>query len=188
MFGEWAAANPGVPSGAVTNVKGGTMLPLLVQETIFHPGYYRVALARTMAQLPPDPMVTTADTGRGMRSQSATIQNPPLAPVLLLLLACSPTIDPSVPPSTPTVAPTATSTAPPPPIVAAPTAQPTITPWATPVLRTPTPTADPTPAHYPAPTSHPTPILGLRPTGLTQVATVLRVIDGRMDVDEEFRR
>jgi hypothetical protein len=81
--GRGTAANPGVPSGAVTNVKGGTMLPLLVQETIFHPGHYRVALARTMAQLPPDPVVTTADAGRGMRSQSAQIQNPPMPPVLL---------------------------------------------------------------------------------------------------------
>ena len=81
--GRGSAANPGVPSGAVTSVKGGTMLPLLVQETIFHPGHYRVALARTMAQLPKDPAVTTADSGRGMRSQSAEIQNPPVAPILL---------------------------------------------------------------------------------------------------------
>jgi len=76
-------ANPGVPSGAVTNVKGGTELPLLVQETIFHPGHYRVALARTAAQLPPDPEVTTAQTPQGMRSQSAVIQTPPVAPILL---------------------------------------------------------------------------------------------------------
>jgi hypothetical protein len=81
--GRGTPANPGVPSGAVTNVKGGTMLPLLVQETIFHPGHYRVALARTMAQLPPDPVVTTAQTERGVRSQAAVIQNPPVAPVLL---------------------------------------------------------------------------------------------------------
>jgi hypothetical protein len=81
--GRGTPANPGVPSGAVTNVKGGTMLPLMVQEAIFHPGHYRVALARTMAQLPPDPVVTTSDTGRGLRSQSAAIQNPPVAPVLL---------------------------------------------------------------------------------------------------------
>ena len=59
------------------------MLPLMVQESIFHPGHYRVALARTMAQLPKDPMVTTADSGRGLRSQSAEIQNPPMAPVLV---------------------------------------------------------------------------------------------------------
>lgn len=75
--------NPGTPSGAVTSVKGGANLKLMVQETIFHPGHYRVALARTAAQLPPDPMVTTADTGRGVRSQSAVIQKPPVAPVLL---------------------------------------------------------------------------------------------------------
>ena len=81
--GRGTPANPGVPSGAVTSVKGGTMLPLMVQEAIYHPGHYRVALARTMAQLPPDPIVTTADTGRGLRSQSAVIQNPPTAPVLL---------------------------------------------------------------------------------------------------------
>ena len=81
--GRGTPANPGVPSGAVTAVTGGTMLPLLVQETIFHPGHYRVALARTMAQLPPDPVVTTAETDRGTRSQSAAIQNPPVAPVLL---------------------------------------------------------------------------------------------------------
>jgi hypothetical protein len=78
-----SAANPGVPSGAVTAIKGGANLRLLVQETVFHPGHYRVALARTAAQLPPDPMVTTAQTARGMRSQSAAIQNPPVAPVLL---------------------------------------------------------------------------------------------------------
>jgi hypothetical protein len=75
--------NPGVPSGAVTNVKGGTNLPLLVQETIFHPGHYRVALARTAAQLPPDPAVTIVQTERGPRSQSAVIQSPVVAPVLL---------------------------------------------------------------------------------------------------------
>jgi hypothetical protein len=81
--GRGTPANPGVPSGAVTNVKGGTDLPLLVHESIFHPGHYRVALARTAAQLPPDPAITTAQTERGVRSQSAVIQSPPVPPVLL---------------------------------------------------------------------------------------------------------
>jgi hypothetical protein len=81
--GRGTGANPGVPSRAVTAVTGGSDLPLLVQETIFHPGHYRVALARTAAQLPPDPVVTTAQTDKGARSQSAVIQNPPVAPVLL---------------------------------------------------------------------------------------------------------
>jgi hypothetical protein len=76
-------ANPGVPSGAVTSVRGGTNMPLMVQESIFHPGHYRVALARTAAQLPPDPEIATGQTERGIRSISAVIQNPPVAPVLL---------------------------------------------------------------------------------------------------------
>ena len=80
--GRGTAANPGVPSGAVTELKGGTMLNVLVQETIFHPGHYRVALARTPAQLPPDPVVQTQQTDKGARSVSAQIQNPPVAPVL----------------------------------------------------------------------------------------------------------
>src|SRR5687768_3489161 len=65
--GRGTPANPGVASGAITSVKGGTSLPMMVQETIYHPGHYRVALARTMAELPPDPAVTTAQTERGIR-------------------------------------------------------------------------------------------------------------------------
>jgi hypothetical protein len=81
--GRGTPADPGVPSGAVTSVRGGTNLPLLVQETIFHPGHYRVALARTARELPPDPAVTTVQTERGVRSQSAAIQSPAVPPVLL---------------------------------------------------------------------------------------------------------
>ena len=80
--GRGTPANPGIPSGAVTEIKGGTMFHVLVQETVFHPGHYRVALARTMAQLPPDPVVTTRDSDRGPWSVSAAIQNPPVAPVI----------------------------------------------------------------------------------------------------------
>jgi hypothetical protein len=75
-------ANPGVASGAVTNVKGGTSLHVLVNETIFHPGHYRIALARTAADLPKDPVVTTAQTDRGVRSEKAEIQSPAVAPIL----------------------------------------------------------------------------------------------------------
>ena len=81
--GRGTPANPGVPSGAFTNVKGGSDLPLLVSESIFHPGHYRVALARTMAQLPKDPEVTVVQTEQGPRSKSAVIQNPTAPPVLL---------------------------------------------------------------------------------------------------------
>ena len=79
--GRGTPANPGVASGAVTELKGGTMMNLLVQETIFHPGHYRVALARTAAQLPKDPVVTTHETANGTRSQAAEIQTMPVAPV-----------------------------------------------------------------------------------------------------------
>lgn len=75
-------ANPGVASGAVTNVKGGSSLRVLVNEAIFHPGHYRIALARTAAELPKDPVVTTKVGEQGARSESAEIQNPPVAPVL----------------------------------------------------------------------------------------------------------
>ena len=75
-------ANPGTPSNAVTQVTGGSTLHLLIQETVFHPGHYRVALARTAAQLPADPVVTTRDSERGPWSVSAAIQNPTVAPVL----------------------------------------------------------------------------------------------------------
>jgi hypothetical protein len=74
--------NPGVPSGAITEMKGGTTFHLLLQETVFHPGHYRVALARTAAELPRDPVVTTRDSDRGPWSVSADIQTPPVAPVL----------------------------------------------------------------------------------------------------------
>jgi hypothetical protein len=39
------SADSGKPSGAVTNVQGGEKLHIKLRETIFHPGFYRVALA-----------------------------------------------------------------------------------------------------------------------------------------------
>ena len=39
-------ANPGVPTNAITEMKGGATFHLLLSETVFHPGHYRVALAR----------------------------------------------------------------------------------------------------------------------------------------------
>jgi hypothetical protein len=75
-------ANPGTPSNAVTQLRGGSVLHLLIQETVFHPGHYRVALARTAAQLPADPVVATRDSDRGPWSVSAAIQSPPVPPVL----------------------------------------------------------------------------------------------------------
>jgi hypothetical protein len=75
--------DPGTPSGAVTEVKGGGRLTIAVDETIFHPGHYRIALARSMDQLPPDPEVTMKDTERGPRSASAKIETNPQPPILV---------------------------------------------------------------------------------------------------------
>ena len=37
--------DPGTPSNAVTEVRGGDMLHIKITETVFHPGHYRAALA-----------------------------------------------------------------------------------------------------------------------------------------------
>jgi hypothetical protein len=77
------SANAGMPSNIVTKVQGGTKLHLKVQETVFHPGHYRVALAvNSRAELPKDPEVTTRESARGPQSVSAVIQNPVRPPVL----------------------------------------------------------------------------------------------------------
>ena len=73
----------GTPSYGVTEVVGGQTLHLKIQETIYHPGHYRVALAiNSPTELPPDPDTTTRDSERGPRSVSAVIQDPPPIPVL----------------------------------------------------------------------------------------------------------
>src|SRR6266567_1643645 len=73
----------GKPSYAVTQAVGGSKIHLKVQETIYHPGHYRVALAvNSPAELPVDPKATTEATDRGPRSVSAEITNPVQMPVL----------------------------------------------------------------------------------------------------------
>lgn len=60
-------ADYGKPTYAVTNVKGGTALHIKVQETVYHPGHYRVALAvNSPNELPVDPKATTMTNERGM--------------------------------------------------------------------------------------------------------------------------
>jgi len=75
-------ANPGTPTQMVTKVQGGQKLHIKVQETVYHPGHYRVALAANRSELPADPQVTTRESARGPQSVSAVIENPPKAPVL----------------------------------------------------------------------------------------------------------
>jgi hypothetical protein len=72
----------GKPSNAVATLKGGQKLHLKVEETVYHPGHYRVALAPTQAELPPDPKVTTRDNRGQPWSVSAAIEKEPKPPVL----------------------------------------------------------------------------------------------------------
>ncbi len=69
----------GVESKVVTEVLGGHPLPLQLQEFVFHPGHYRIALSvNSRSELPPDPAVTQANGS----STAAAVQNPPRIPVL----------------------------------------------------------------------------------------------------------
>jgi hypothetical protein len=73
----------GKPSYVVNKVMGGSKMRLRIQETVYHPGYYRVALAVNSAtELPPDPEAATRPSERGPWSVSGTIQAPPRIPVL----------------------------------------------------------------------------------------------------------
>lgn len=77
------SADPGKPTGAVTKIQGGDKLHIRLRETVFHPGFYRVALAvNSRDELPPDPEVKTETTPRGLRSVSAAIHYPPAPPIL----------------------------------------------------------------------------------------------------------
>jgi hypothetical protein len=76
-------ANKGELTNAVTEVRGGDKLHLKIQETVFHPGHYRVALAvDSRDELPADPETVTRDTPRGPYSVSASIADKPRPPVL----------------------------------------------------------------------------------------------------------
>src|SRR5215831_19923299 len=73
----------GKPTWAVTSATGGSALHIRVQETIYHPGHYRVALAvNSPTELPADPKATTRDGERGPISVSAVIDNPVQIPIL----------------------------------------------------------------------------------------------------------
>jgi hypothetical protein len=78
------SADPGKPTGAVTNVQGGEKLHIKLRETVFHPGFYRVALAvNSRDELPPDPEVKTESAANGSpKSVSAAIHYPPAPPIL----------------------------------------------------------------------------------------------------------
>ena len=70
-------------SNAVTKVTGGSKLHLKIQETVFHSGHYRVALAvNSRNELPPDPYTVEKYTDGGVSSVWGQIQSPPQIPVI----------------------------------------------------------------------------------------------------------
>lgn len=81
--GDPKGQNDSVLTNAVTKVTGGSKLHLKIQETIYHSGHYRVALAvKSRTELPPDPATTEKYTDRGVFSVWAAIQSPPQIPVI----------------------------------------------------------------------------------------------------------
>lgn len=75
-------ADGGTRTDAVTEVRGGESLHIVVDETIYHPGHFRIALARRPNWLPPDPAATMKETENGPRSASAEIATDPEPPIL----------------------------------------------------------------------------------------------------------
>jgi hypothetical protein len=75
---------PGVPlSNVIGKAVGGSKLHIKVQETVYHPGHYRVALSvNSREELPADPMTFERTTDRGPMSVWAAIQSPPQIPVM----------------------------------------------------------------------------------------------------------
>jgi len=70
-------------TGAVTKVTGGSKLHLKIEETIYHAGHYRVALAvSSRTELPADPLTFEKYTERGVFSVWGVVQSPPQIPVI----------------------------------------------------------------------------------------------------------
>jgi hypothetical protein len=68
----------GSVTGTITALHPGETVTITIDEVIFHPGHYRIALASDRSLLPPEPPVTAASTPCG----SVPVQNPPVFPVL----------------------------------------------------------------------------------------------------------
>ena len=67
-------------TGAVTAFQSGTKLTVTVNEVIFHPGHYRIALAvNDRSELPPEPQV---DASADDPCDKTTFEDPPVFPVL----------------------------------------------------------------------------------------------------------
>ena len=69
----------GTPTNTVSAFMSGQTITVTINETIFHPGHYRIALSvNDRSELPAEPPVTPGNTACG----SVPIQSPPVFPVL----------------------------------------------------------------------------------------------------------
>ena len=81
--GDPKGQNEKLVTNTVTKAVGGSKIHLKIQETIFHSGHYRVALAvNSRNELPPDPITFEKYTDRGVYSVWGVIQSPPQIPVI----------------------------------------------------------------------------------------------------------
>jgi len=71
---------PTQASGVVTPAQGGHPITVSLNETVLHPGHYRIALSiNSRSELPPDPVAVTDANGN---SVSAPFEDPAVFPVL----------------------------------------------------------------------------------------------------------
>jgi hypothetical protein len=77
--GQADPGNAAVPTNVVTPFSAGETITITINETVYHPGHYRVALAvNDRSELPADPPVKAGSTACG----STEIQMTPTFPVL----------------------------------------------------------------------------------------------------------
>jgi len=82
---EYDDSGLATPTNIVTAYRQGQTITVTINETIFHPGHYRIALATDRSELPADPVVTagvTVGTTVSSPCGNAPIQSPPVFPVL----------------------------------------------------------------------------------------------------------
>jgi len=77
--GQADPGNPPVPTNVVTTFQQGSTITVTISEKVYHPGWYRVALATDQGSLPADPLVTP---GANTPCGAADIMSPPVFPVL----------------------------------------------------------------------------------------------------------
>jgi hypothetical protein len=71
---------PQTPTNAVTAYQPGDTVTIQLDELVFHPGHYRIALAPTQGDLPPEPVVTPSASDP---CASAAVEPNPTLPILM---------------------------------------------------------------------------------------------------------